>query len=492
MLTLYGIYLVLLSAVLLVVIRSDAVAGRCQLFSARNFLILGVILFQSVSGALTMFTEQTERGSEISGYTEAGFVFCLVLTLFLAIMLATYRWANGVERFAVRRARVRVTSKPRLVFAGLVLSGIGIALRFLGGEIPYVAVLLPQLAAGCLCGGVALIAMAWARSAFNVFIAVILLATTIANAAVLLVGAFGRREILGLMFAIAWALFYEKWRLMPVARLIPRIVVATTGMAVVFLLFSSARASGENTDRSLGAQLERIVRIEPRAVQENIVAALSGQFAGGISMWIYDQRTTSGGYDPLHSLVYLVTLPVPRDFWPGKPEGLGLIVVDEAGITGVSAGHSWGPGLVGHLVHDVVFFSLPLYAVLIGIGFRYMDARTVSSVRDPLTIALFGSALGQILGMPRGDIGLFAFNMAAAFLGVWIFGRVAGAMFLPIDRDAELDAAERCEEPDSDPDMFGQEVETDGFSADEDHDSGDPESGRVLTRPDGGSQIVRG
>ena len=440
--TIFGLYLVLLSVVLLLFIRADAVSGRCQLFSTRNFLILGLILFQSVSGSLTLFSEQTERGAEISGYTEAGFVFCLVLTLFIVIMLATYRWANGVERFALRKARIRVTSQPRLVIAGVTLSAIGIILRFAGSEIPYVAVLLPQLSAGCLCGGIAFITMAWARSAFNVLIAGILGVMIIANSAVLLVGAFGRREILGLLFAVVWALFHEKWRLIPVARLIPRVVVATAGMVAVLLVFSSSRVGGENVDRSLAAQVERIVTIDPRAVEENVVAALAGQFAGGISMWIYDQRTASGGYDPLHSLVYLVTLPIPRDLWPNKPEGLGLTIVDEAGITGVSEGHSWGPGLVGHLIHDVVFFSLPIYAVIIGLVFRYMDARTASSTRDPLTIALFGSALGQILGMPRGDVGLFAFNMAAAFLGVWFFGRIVSAMFLPIYRAAEIEAQE--------------------------------------------------
>lgn len=461
--TVYGLYLVALSVVLLIVIRTDAVSGRCQLFSTRNFLILGLILFQSVSGSLTLFTEQTERGSEISGYTEAGFMFCLILTLFLIIMLTTYRWANGVERFALRRTRIRQTSKARLVLAGVALSCIGIVLRFAGSEIPYVAVLLPQLSAGCLCGGIAFIAMAWARSAFNVFIAIVLSIMLVANSAVLLVGAFGRREILGLLFAVIWALYHEKWQFMPVTRLIPRVAVASIGMAAVILVFSSSRVGGENVDRSLAMQLERLVSIDPRAVEENVMAALSGQFAGGISMWIYDERAAAGGHYPLHSLVYFVTLPIPRDFWPEKPEGLGLTVVDEAGITGVSEGHSWGPGLVGHLVHDIVYFSLPIYAVIIGLVFRYMDVRTAASTRDPVTIALFGSALGQILGMPRGDIGLFAFNLSAAFLGVWFFGRIVGAMFLPIDRVAEFEAREGIE-PDMD-EGFADDGENASFDA---------------------------
>jgi hypothetical protein len=160
-------------------------------------------------------------------------------------------------------------------------------------------------------------------------------------------------------------------------------------------------------------------------------------------MWIIDVRSTHGGYDPLHSLIYFVTLPIPRDYWPGKPEGLGASVVDEAGIQGVSEEHSWGPGLVGHLYHDIVLISLPLYAAILAFAFRYMDARTMLSAgRDPLAIVVFGSALGQIIGMPRGDLGLFAFNLVAAYAGAWIVGRLVCGSILRIDREAEALEAE--------------------------------------------------
>ena len=162
--------------------------------------------------------------------------------------------------------------------------------------------------------------------------------------------------------------------------------------------------------------------------------ALSGQFAGGISMWIYHTRPSAFPIDPLHSLVYFVTLPIPRDLWPGKPEGLGLTVVHQAAVSGVSAIHSWGPGLVGHIWNDFVYLSLPIYAFLLAGMCRYMDQRMIGATRDPLTVVLFGSALGQLLGMPRGDLGLFVFNMLAAYLGVWIFIRLGVGLFLPKDR----------------------------------------------------------
>ncbi len=442
MTTILGFFLTILSIVIVWKIAKDALDGSCALFSTRNFFLVGLLLFQSVSGAFTMFTGESERRAELNSPASSGLAFSIILTLFTFLFLVAYSRSSFLERAARNRSCVRETGIPSLVTTGLALTGLGVVLRFAGESIPYVAVLLPQVAAGCLCGGVALVAMGWARSRFNPLVAAILLVSGIGASATLLVGAFGRREIIGLLFAVGWALYYEKWRFMPITRFLPRAAIATSVLAVVIILFSSAREGGERVDRSLARQLERMVQIDPRAIQETVMSSLTGQFAGGNSMWIYEARMEWGGFDPLHSLVYFVTHPVPRDWWNGKPVGLGLTVVDEAGVTGVSEEHSWGPGLVGHLVHDIVFISLPLYAIILGIAFRYMDERMRFSSEDPVTVVLFGCALGQVFGMARGDIGLFAFHMMSALGGVWLLGRMLAAVTMRVDREATAELLE--------------------------------------------------
>jgi hypothetical protein len=451
--TILGFLLTLLSILIIWRITKDALVERCALFSTRNFFLAGLLLFQSVSGAFSMFTGESERHAELNSPATTGLVFSLILTFFTILFFAVYSSSNFLERTAQRRSCARETSTSRLATTGIALTALGVVLRFVGESIPYVAVLLPQVAAGCLCGGVALVAMGWARSRFNPLVAALLLVAGIAASATLLVGAFGRREIIGLLFAVGWALYYEKWRFMPITRFLPRAVVATAVLAVVIILFSSARVGGERADRSLARQLERMVEVDPRAIQETIMASLTGQFAAGNSMWIYEARRDWGGFDPLHSLVYFVTHPVPRDWWAGKPVGLGLTIVDEAGVTGVSEEHSWGPGLVGHLVHDIVFISLPLYALILGMAFRYMDERMRFSSEDPVTVALFGCALGQVFGMARGDLGLFAFHMMSALGGVWLFGRMFAALTMRIDREATAELVEGVVDVDESPDF---------------------------------------
>lgn len=480
MTTLIGIYLSLLSLFILWKTGSDALTGRGPLFSTRNFFVLGLLLFQSVSGAFTMFTGESERNAELNSPVFSGMVFSVVLTLFVVLFYTSYTKSNWADRLALRGSCVRRISLGGLVLTGCALTVVGVVLRFAGESIPYVAVILPQISAGCLCGGVALIAIAWSRSRFNVFIALVLLVAGAGASAVLLVGAFGRREIIGLLFAVVWALYFEKWRFLPIRWFLPRALGATVAMMIVLILFSSSREGGARVDRSLGRQLERMLTIDPRAVQETMVASVAGQFAGGISMWITEVRLESGGYYPLHSFVYFITHPVPRDWWEQKPVGLGLSVVSEAGVTGVSREHSWGPGLVGHLMHDIVFIALPLYALILGIAFRYMDSRTLYSAGDPITVVLFGSALGQVFGMARGDLGLFAFHMMSAFGGVWLFGRMIAWITMRVDREATAELRSGVSTDDGEFDS-GLDAEPDGSEVVTD-DAGSDANDRLIAR----------
>ena len=110
----FGSYLVGLTLVVLLLMRADALRDRCQLVSTRNFFLLGLLLFQTVSGALTLLTLQTERGAWMGDYRFAGFAFCLILTTFLALFLAIYRSSHWVERMAWRRARGQPMTVPML------------------------------------------------------------------------------------------------------------------------------------------------------------------------------------------------------------------------------------------------------------------------------------------------------------------------------------------------------------------------------------------
>ena len=186
MLAFLGVYLVALTIVILVVIVRDAQAERCPLFSTRNFFLLGIINFQTISGALTCFTGESERGAFLSDFTFPAAAFCVIITVFIAAFLYCYRKEGFVARIADRSWCQRVSTKTSLSIAGVVMVAIGITLRFIAGGVPWVGVLLPQMAAGCLCAGVGLVAIAWVRSSFNPLTALLLFGALAASGAALL------------------------------------------------------------------------------------------------------------------------------------------------------------------------------------------------------------------------------------------------------------------------------------------------------------------
>jgi len=74
---------------------------------------------------------------------------------------------------------------------------------------------------------------------------------------------------------------------------------------------------------------------------------------------------------------------------------------------------------------------------------RYFDQRVRRCIDDPFTVVMLGAGLSQMLAIPRGELGLFAFQLVAATVGGWLVLRVVGPLVwwrveTESDEDAEL------------------------------------------------------
>ncbi|MFZ9882467.1 MAG: hypothetical protein ACO3QC_13825, partial [Phycisphaerales bacterium] len=71
-------------------------------------------------------------------------------------------------------------------------------------------------------------------------------------------------------------------------------------------------------------------------------------------------------------------------------------------------------------------------------------------IDDPFVVVPLGAGLAQILGMPRGELGLFAFQLTTAIIGGWAVLRIVGPIvWWRVDRsEDDFDA----EEPDAESD----------------------------------------
>ena len=312
----------------------------------------------------------------------------------------------------------RIVSSSAMVSITFFALACGLLCRFVLSKIPVIGQIPIELAVGCFSLACCLMVWEWGKQSWNPMLGALLLLTITVSTLSLLVNAFGRREILGVFMCMAWMLFYLKWRTLSLGNLLGRVAIWGTLIVTITVVFSSAR-SGSEKNRSIAEYIQAFGKISMNDVEEQLLGGLSGQFAGGISMWIYETRPDDFAYDTLHTLCYIVTLPIPRESYPGKPNSLGKLLVKQAMITKVGADHNLGPGLIGHTINDFPWIALPLYAIGLALIFRYIDIRVASNCQDPFQVAILGAGISQILALARGELGQFLVLMFCYMAGAW-------------------------------------------------------------------------
>jgi len=417
--------LIMLTIAIVVVMVRDAISGTAIGVSTRNVFLVGFIYFQTISGAITILTGENERGLYLNSPDRTGLAFSMLCLVFIFLFLLFYRLSGRVFRRVSRVRSQRVLGVPGFAMLAIIGLAVGLLLRFVVGYVPVVGPIAVQLSVGCITVSCCLVVYQWAQNFWNLFIFIFMAIVVAVAVAALLVNAFGRREILGVFMSMAWMLYFLKWRNLPAHQLLIRSVFWTTIILISMVVFSAAR-SGKEKERSVGDYVQAVARLSPQDLWEQVVGGFVGQFAGGTSMWVYETRPENYPYEPLHSVIYVVTFPIPRQYWVDKPNSLGRNITTQSGVGGVSTSeHSFGPGLIGHIVNDYPPVSLPLYALLLAAMFRYLDNRLAANQSNPFELAIPGVGISQLFALARGELGLFVINAVGTMVGGAIIVAIA-------------------------------------------------------------------
>ncbi|MFI4854518.1 MAG: hypothetical protein ACIAQF_06015 [Phycisphaerales bacterium JB065] len=405
----------------------DAVKGRFDLVCLRNIYLLGFIIFQLISAALTFLTDNY-MPYPLSNPSTVGLYYCVLSTGFLTIFLLSYSHPlklNRLVRFVPRTAGV--PSGGKLLSLAILATVTAFALKY-GIRIPLVGILATYVGNAMGAAAAVVIGWYWAPRFLNPTVAIPSVVLLLANAAVAVQGSSSRRDIIAVFAGFIWGVYFSRVRFMRPSTYLPTLAVVSAVGIVVVASFTSVRGSGAK-DRARSP----IEHLQAMVTGTDLVKGLldlgAGQQAAGISMWIIDKHPEVYPFRGPASLKYVYEIPIPRSMWLEKPNPLSIEIPKMARIRGVGYGEfNVGPGVIGQSYSDFGAPAVFLYAILFGLLLRCADDLVWRSPRDIFVISAVGSGLGQVLAMPRGDISLFTFVFLVGFIGTYacmlIFAKV--------------------------------------------------------------------
>lgn len=407
--------------------------------TTRNAFLAGLLLFQVNAMILPLATDQFgEIGPTHPQFS--GTVMLGMLIAFTACFWVIYN--KGWFRLGLQNklgTTLPIPSDKAIMIMAVLLLVSMIIFRLVLIYIPFFNILALIIAPGLGAGACAAICWVWARNIRNPVITAMTVAIVLTAFSLAIYQQFGRRDALSVLAACLWGAFHGGLKNVNFRRAaIPFAIVGGIAFLTVAALTSSR--TEKSVDLTVGQLFQRLFSAD---LVVGILGVVGGSDAGPISMWVVENRSDPSTWEFLHSVKYCGTMAFPRAIWDQyfstpKPLAFGFTMIAEVGVTGKAPAFNVGPGLVGHMMNDNPLFAFPLYTIIIAAGLRLLDDRVNQDPNNPFAVIPVGCALGEIMALARGELGLFMFRtivvITSAWIAVWLIGKVlvmAGAVPRP-------------------------------------------------------------
>src|SRR3989304_1587375 len=234
----------------------------------------------------------------------------------------------------------------------------------------------------------------------------------------------GRRLLLSVAVAPLIAMYWLKWRYRS-----PKSNLVWLGLAA-FLVFGVAAfystirhasyttATHERTFSSMvqeikGTNLNKAIEV----VSRDWLHYLSQYTVHYSLLTIHLVDNGQAEVEPLNTLAFLATYPIPRIVFPAKPAPFSArIVTDVLKLPYIT---NWGLGIVGHGYHEGGIFVIILYAVFLVIIVRLLDDAMARQPSNVYLIAVLCAASPHFISLIRGDPSNMTAEILEALFFVW-------------------------------------------------------------------------
>jgi len=401
--------------------------GKIHIISARNIFLLGFIHFQLLSVFVWLNWPWLYFQWDIQdSHGETSRTFLLMSMVFLGVWMVFYGWGVGAKHLARRLPAPRFSpSDTNLLGVSLAVLLLGSVMWFSYLAVPTALFNIPSrfIGSGIVAGACGLAAWVWVRRPLNpLYLA--FLGSVMLSGSLLVMTQFGRRLLLSIGLAIVWGAYYRRLFHHGAWKLVAPILIIAVPSVIVIAAFTTVRGAREQTVQGVVSEIRRA----------NVTAGLQKVFipqdSGAASLWIIENYPDQIEYRQLHSLVAFAVYPIPRRWWPEKPHGLGMLLPILAKHEGVKLdpvrGHNVGPGVIGHAAAEGGWYALVIYAALLGLLVRFLDAAVQAHWPSVFVVIPMGVALGEVAGIPRGETPWMANLLVMTTVGSYLIFYIIG------------------------------------------------------------------
>lgn len=406
----------LVVAVFAAMIAIPTLQRKREVLSAWNFFLLGSLVFTGLSGI-----NATQTPDYVS-YTRSDYIafYIGVLVLYSAAAFG-YSYIRWPRRLAgkVLLSWPPVTTTSLFVLT-MLISALSV-LIVLQIPIPFIGQVLFQLAIHAPCIALTCGFVAWYKDKTNpLLIGLLMLILMIGPLAVLSAGS-SRRYIMSLILVFPICIYWLQLRTKSMATIMLVMGLAAAVALPLMMGYSAVRHSNTSQISGIERAAMMITKL-PEAIRSGgVTEGLFGQDSVEVALTTIHETYSGSGTilpSPFFAAYVIVTNPIPRSYWPEKPESLGHTLPESLGVWRRTGYVNWGVNIVGQAYFDGGLHVHLIYGLLIGMALRFFDELLIRRPGNPFVLATLCACSMQIVALSRGCIESFLLPIFAGIFTV--------------------------------------------------------------------------
>jgi hypothetical protein len=418
----YGAIVLVLSAWLIIM---PYWRGKAELISAWNFLLGGVAIFIGVGCFEAASSPMRFPGLQWFEPTEKEVrTWIISTTVFLIALLASHSYDPLSKALAKRTFNKWPPTTTNVMLSVVVLClFLSIAVRIPAFRVPFVGAVLVNVSHKAMIFCTLFSFVLWYRNPRNLLWLALFIGILMAMCFLAILASGGRRMLLSVLVGPILVFYFYRARFWKPAKSMTIVGVAAAGIFIISLMYSTIRhfdrrgeMAGQRRERSAARAVEAIKNVSATAWYQHFANDVLWSLSQHVVHYgmLTDRFVATGQLKPMpmNTFKFFLVYPIPRAYYPSKPESLGKTITHKV----LGRATSWGTGVAGHSAYEGGIIVAALLGYFAAFGVRFFDDPLKRDPTNPFLIGMLAAASVHIAAWPRGDVAVMTFETAECLL----------------------------------------------------------------------------